>query len=62
MARAIPDAEIPSDSIAYWVPAAEIDACDGITAPRDYTDSADSLVFAAMMGGKGSVTIDITLP
>ena len=53
--------DIPSE-VKHWVPAAVIDACDGRIASRDYTDSADSLVFAAMYGGKGSVTISVDLP
>jgi len=49
-------------SITRTVPAATINACDGLLAPPDYDDSADSLVYGAMMQGTGTVTIDVTLP
>jgi hypothetical protein len=48
--------------VTPWVPAAGIDACGDENVPRDSTDSAESLVFAASMKGSGSVTINVELP
>lgn len=49
-------------SITRPVPAATINACDGLISPPDYDDTAPSLVYGAKMQGTGTVTIDVTLP